>query len=75
MNIQIRSIHFTADQKLLDHVEKKVSKVERFFPKVISAEVSLKLENSGQVRDKIVELGSCVAIIKTKSSLFCVVRG
>jgi putative sigma-54 modulation protein len=57
MNIDIRSIHFTADQKLLDFTEMKVGKLERFFDRIVSIEVTMRLDNMGQkVRDKLVEL-------------------
>ncbi len=50
------SIHFKADQKLLDFIDEKVGKLEKFYDRIVDAEVKLKLENTGQVRDKIVEL-------------------
>ena len=56
MIINTTSIHFDADQKLLDYIEKKTTKLDQFFDRIIDAHVYLKLENSGQVRDKIVEL-------------------
>ena len=56
MNIKTESIHFAADQKLIDYIEKKVGKLEQFFDKIIDAKVNLSLENSGQVKDKIVEI-------------------
>jgi len=56
MKIQTQAIHFSADQKLLKFIEKKVSKLEQFFDKIISAEVILKLENTGKVKDKIAEI-------------------
>ncbi len=56
MKITTESIHFKADQKLLDFIEEKVGKLERFYDRIVAAEVKLKLENTGQVRDKIVEL-------------------
>ena len=56
MIINTTSIHFTADQKLIDYIEKKTTKLDQFFDRIIDAHVYLKLENSGQVRDKIVEL-------------------
>ena len=36
--------------------EQKISKLEQFFSKIIDVQVFLKLENAGQVRDKIVEI-------------------
>ena len=56
MNISTTSIHFDADQKLIDHIQKKTAKLEQFFDRIIDAQIFLKLENSGQVKDKIVEM-------------------
>ena len=56
MKINTTSIHFTADQKLIDYIQKKTAKLDQFFDRIIDAQVYLKLENSGQVRDKIVEM-------------------
>jgi len=54
--IQTNAVHFTADQKLLSYVDQKVGKLVHFFDRIVDVSVFLKLENSGQVRDKIVEL-------------------
>ena len=43
MEISVQSIKFDADQKLLDFVQKKVSKLERFDAGVSSVDVSLAL--------------------------------
>jgi putative sigma-54 modulation protein len=56
MKINLTAVHFDADQKLIDYIEKKASKLSQFFDRITDAQVFLKLENSGQVRDKIVEL-------------------
>lgn len=56
MKILIEPVHFTADQSLIEYIEKKVGKLEQFFDKIIDVQVTLKLENSGQVKDKIVEI-------------------
>lgn len=56
MNLQITSVHFDADNKLTNYIEKKVNKLGQFYDRIIDCSVFLKLENSGQVRDKIVEL-------------------
>jgi len=56
MKINMTAVHFDADQKLIGYIEKKTAKLEQFFDRIIDAQVFLKLENSGQVRDKIVEL-------------------
>jgi putative sigma-54 modulation protein len=56
MKINMTAVHFDADQKLIDYIEKKTSKLNLFFDRIVDAQIFLKLENSGQVRDKIVEL-------------------
>jgi putative sigma-54 modulation protein len=57
MNVQIRTVHFDADSKLLAHVNAKLEKLRTFHDKIISAEVYLKLDNlSQQVRDKVAEI-------------------
>ena len=56
MNIRTTSVHFTADQKLLDYIDDKIGKLDTYFDRIQDTEVFLKLENSGQVKDKIVEV-------------------
>lgn len=57
MTVQIQTVHFDADQKLIDHVNAKIEKLKTFHDKIISAEVYLKLDNlSQQVRDKTAEI-------------------
>jgi putative sigma-54 modulation protein len=56
MQIITQSVHFTADQKLLDYIEEKLNKLEKYYDRIVDAKVLLKLENNGQVRDKIVDL-------------------
>ena len=55
MNLKVNSIHFKADSKLLEYIDKKTKKLDKFFDRVIDLEVKLKLESNGQVKDKIVE--------------------
>lgn len=43
MEIRVKSLKFDADQKLLDYVEKKVSKLSRFSDHLEDVEVTLSL--------------------------------
>ncbi len=56
MEVKINSVHFNADQKLLDFVNKKVSKLDTFFEGIINAEVTLKLDKPETANNKISEL-------------------
>ena len=56
MKIRVQSIHFTADAKLLDFIQRKVDKLDQFFDQIISGEVYLKLENTEDEENKITEI-------------------
>ena len=55
MKLQIHSIHFDADQKLLDYVQRKADKLDKFYDRIQGGEVFLRLNNSG-VENKTVEI-------------------
>jgi ribosomal subunit interface protein len=56
MEIKINSVHFTADQKLVDFVNKKVGKLDTFFDGIINAEVILKVLKPETAKNKVSEL-------------------
>jgi putative sigma-54 modulation protein len=56
MDIKVNSVRFDADQKLIDHVNKKVNKLGQFFDGIIGAEVYLRLENVQDDENKIAEV-------------------
>jgi len=56
MRVQTQALHFSADQKLIQFIESKLGKLEQFFDRIISANVILKLENTGKIKDKIAEV-------------------
>ncbi len=43
MEINVQSIKFDADQKLLDFIDKKLGKMDKFYEEALSAEVTLSL--------------------------------
>lgn len=56
MKLQMHSIHFDADVKLLDFIQKKVDKLETFYDRIIDGEVYLRVENDESKENKIVEI-------------------
>jgi ribosome hibernation promoting factor len=57
MNVNIETVHFTADVKLIDHVNRKVQKLTTFHDRIIRADVFLKLDNvAHNIKDKIAEI-------------------
>ena len=57
MNVQIQTVHFDADSRLIDHVNAKIEKMRTFHDQIIGVEIYLKLDNlSQQIKDKIAEI-------------------
>jgi ribosomal subunit interface protein len=56
MEVKINSVHFNADQKLVDFVNKKVGKLDTFFDGIINAEVILKVLKPETANNKVSEL-------------------
>lgn len=58
MRLQINAVHFSADQKLLDFVQRKLDKLDTYYDRITGAEVFLMLDgaSSNKVRDKVVEV-------------------
>jgi ribosomal subunit interface protein len=56
MNTKINDIHFSADQKLVEFINKKVSKLDTYFDGIIGAEVILKVIKPESSNNKQVEL-------------------
>ncbi|HSG68312.1 MAG TPA: ribosome-associated translation inhibitor RaiA [Bacteroidales bacterium] len=56
MKVNINSVHFKADKKLLSFIEQKVDKLAQFYDGIIASEVSLKLSNQADRENKITEI-------------------
>ena len=57
MTVNIQSVHFDADAKLLEYVNKKIQKISQFHDKIIKVDIYLKLDNVvHQIKDKIAEI-------------------
>jgi putative sigma-54 modulation protein len=55
MKLQVHSIHFDADIKLINFIQKKLNKLETFYDRLVDGEVFLRLNNEG-VENKTVEI-------------------
>jgi putative sigma-54 modulation protein len=56
MNIQVNTVHFTADQKLTDFVNKKVAKLDTYFEGIIGAEIIMKVVKPETANNKVAEI-------------------
>lgn len=55
MKLQMHSIHFDADVKLLNFIQKKTDKLHTFYDRIIDGEVIMRLEKN-DVENKVVEI-------------------
>lgn len=57
MNVNIQTVHFDADSKLISYIEKKISKIAQFHDRITKVDIYLKLDNIvHNIKDKIVEI-------------------
>ena len=56
MDVQVQSIRFVADKKLISFVKQKLSKLNLFFDQIVDAEVYLKIDRANTNENKIVEI-------------------
>ncbi|CVK16081.1 putative sigma-54 modulation protein [Apibacter mensalis] len=56
MKINVQAVNFNAQDTLLTFLNKKVSKLEQYYDKIINANIFLKLENSGNKENKTTEI-------------------
>jgi putative sigma-54 modulation protein len=58
MKLNIHSVHFTADQKLLDFIQTKANKLDTFYDRITSGEVYLRVSTDKDIKgnNKIVEV-------------------
>jgi putative sigma-54 modulation protein len=56
MTINIQSVHFDADKKLLNFINEKVEKLRTFYDGIINSEITLRLDKSDKSENKISEI-------------------
>jgi putative sigma-54 modulation protein len=75
MNVNIQTVHFSADEKLVQYVAKKLEKLNTFHDRIVKVDVFLKLDNVVHtIKDKIAEIKVHVPrhefFVKTSSKSF-----
>ncbi|SDR65544.1 ribosome-associated translation inhibitor RaiA [Gramella sp. MAR_2010_147] len=56
MKMNLQSVNFNADQKLIDFTQKKLDKLDTYFDKIIHADVYFKVQNTSGKDNKITEI-------------------
>jgi len=73
MTVNIQSVNFKADSKLLRFIEERLEKTKLFFDKTINTDVFLKVDNNHERENKIVEMrmsipGNEIVVSKERKS-------
>ncbi len=56
MTINIQSLHFDADKKLIDFVNERVNKLNTYYDGLINSEIILRIDKSDNSENKIAEI-------------------
>ncbi len=56
MKVDVQAVNFTVDQKLVDFINNRMERLEKYYDRVVSAEVFLKVESTSEKENKIAEV-------------------
>ena len=56
MKVNVHAVNFTVDKKLVDFVQERMDKLVKYYDKVVSSDVFLKVEKTSDKENKIVEM-------------------
>lgn len=56
MKLQMHSIHFDADRKLIDFIQRKADKLDTFYDQIIDGEVFMRIDKNDSKANKIIEI-------------------
>lgn len=56
MKVNVQAVNFNVDKKLVDFTQERLDKLEKFYDKIVSSEVFLKVENTSDKENKVVEI-------------------
>ena len=56
MDFKVNTVHFTADEKLVEFIQGKVKKLELMYDRIIASEIYLRLDKSEEKDNKVAEV-------------------
>jgi len=56
MKVSVQSVNFNADKELVEFVENKIATLEKYYDKVVDSEVFLKVQQTSEKENKVVEV-------------------
>lgn len=74
MKVQVQAVNFNVDKKLVQFIDEKVNSLNKFYDNIIGAEVFLKVQNTSEKDNKILELKIAIPgkdkVVKKTSNTF-----
>lgn len=56
MKVNVHAVNFSVDKKLVNFINERLLKLEKYYDKVVSSDVFLKVENSSEKENKNIEV-------------------
>lgn len=56
MKVNVHAVNFTVDRKLVEFIQEKMDKLEKYYDKIVSSDVFLKVFNTSDKENKFVEI-------------------
>ena len=56
MKVNVHAVNFTVDRKLVDFVQERMDKLEKYYDRVVSSDIFMKVEKTSEKENKIVEI-------------------
>lgn len=56
MKVNVHAVNFNVDGKLVDFIQERMDKLEKYYDRVVSSDVFLKVEKTSDKENKIVEI-------------------
>lgn len=56
MKVNVNAVNFSVDRKLVVFIQERLTKLEKYYDKVVSADVFLKVEKTSEKENKVVEV-------------------
>lgn len=56
MKVNVQSVNFNIDRSLVDFIEKKVNSLEKYYDKIVDADVFLKVQQTSDKENKSVDI-------------------
>ena len=56
MKVNVQAVNFTVDKKLVDFVQERMDRLGKYYDKIVSADVFMKVEKTSDKENKFVEI-------------------